>query len=202
LEAADCLFDNLTVGSGLARLEYCSVMKLADCKHLQASDCIFAKSIINVAKPNTAKQSPSFLNCVRYSNIPADMAPPFARVLGLMDERNEITLGSNTLAAPVFIKFDYCNAGFEKRAPVFGESGYGVLDPATPDAIRFGAEDGGEMGACHHKFYSLKAEAVLDKMREFLPVGIEPILIQDPRLLHVPPEQIISEESAGNGGGS
>jgi len=203
LEAADCLFDNLTVGSGLARLEYCSVMNMADCQHLQASDCIFAGSIINVAKPNTAKQSPSFLNCVRYSNIPADIAPQFARALGLMDESNEISPGLNTLAAPVFIKFDYCSsAGFENRAPVFGESGYGVLDPVTPDGIRFGAEDGGEMGAGHHKFYSLKAEAVLDKMREFLPVGIEPILIQDPRLLHVPPEQIISEESAGNGGGS
>ena len=89
-----------------------------------------------------------------------------------------------------------------RRNARFGEPGYGVLDPVTPDAIRFGAEDGGEMGACHHKYYSLKAEAVLDKMREFLPVGMEPVLIQDPRLLHVPPEQIISEESTGNGGGS
>ncbi|MCP4256657.1 MAG: hypothetical protein GY774_03910 [Planctomycetes bacterium] len=76
-----------------------------------------------------------------------------------------------------------------RRNARFGEPGYGVLDPVTPDAVRFGAEDGGEMGACHHKYYSLKTEAVLDKMREFLPVGIEPVLIQDTRLLHVPPEQ-------------
>ena len=131
------------------------------------------------------------------------MAAPVIRALGLLDERGETALGSNTMAVPVFINFEYCDpAGFEKRTPVFGEPGYGVLNPVTPDVIRFGAEDGGEMGACHHKLYSLKAEAVLDKMREFLPVGIEPILIPDPRLLHVPPEQIISEESAGNGGGS
>jgi hypothetical protein len=203
LAAADCLFDSLIVGSGLARLEHCSVMALADCKHLQASDCIFVKAITGVAKPDAAKQTPSFFNCVRHSRIPAGMAPPVIRALGLMDERNEIAPGSNTMAAPVFIQFDYCNPeGFEKRAPGFGEPGCGVLDPVTPDAIRFGAEDGGEMGACHHKLYSLKAEAVLDKMREFLPVGIEPVLIPDPRLLHVPPEQIRSEESAGNGGGS
>ena len=58
----------------------------------------------------------------------------------------------------------------------------------SPDAIRFGAEDGSEMGAYHHRYYSLKWEAVLDKMREFLPVGIDPVLIQDARLLQVPPE--------------
>jgi photosystem II stability/assembly factor-like uncharacterized protein len=89
-----------------------------------------------------------------------------------------------------------------RRNARFGEPGYGVLDLATSDAIRFGAEDGGEMGACHHKYYSLKAEAELDKTREFLPVGIEPVLIQDTRLLNVPPEQTISVESTGNGGGS
>jgi len=52
------------------------------------------------------------------------------------------------------------------------------------------------MGAYHHKYYSLKWEAVLDKMREFLPVGIEPILIQDTRLLRVPPET----KNLSNGG--
>ena len=88
------------------------------------------------------------------------------------------------------------NGGWEsmRRLAEFGEHGYGVLAPVTPDAIRFGAEDGGEMGAYHHKYYSLKTEAVLDKMREFLPVGIEPVLIQDTRLLRVPPEQATSEE--------
>ena len=54
--------------------------------------------------------------------------------------------------------------------------------------IRFGAEDGAEMGAHHHKYYSLKIEAVLEKIQEFLPVGIEPVLIQDRRLLNLPPE--------------
>ena len=54
------------------------------------------------------------------------------------------------------------------RPAAFGEYGYGVLAPVTPDAIRVGAEDGGEMGVYHHKHYSLKVEAVLDKMQTFL----------------------------------
>ncbi|MDH3511112.1 MAG: hypothetical protein OER85_09710 [Gammaproteobacteria bacterium] len=214
LEATNCLFDNLTVAvdKGLARLEYCTVMEAADCTHLQASDSIFAGSIVNVQKPHTNKKRPSFLNCIRYSRVPHVLEASVAEALRLKDGSNNITPGSNTLETPVFLKFDYCtkdNGSWEsiRRSAEFGEPGYGVLDPVTSDGIRFGAEDGGEMGAGHHKYYSLKAEAVLDKMREFLPVGIEPVLIQDTRLLHVPPEQLlqeqqISEEATGNGGAS
>ncbi len=78
---------------------------------------------------------------------------------------------------------------FVRRNPEFGEPGYGALHPLTSKSVRFGAEDGGEMGGYHHKYYSLRAEAVLKKMREFLPVDIEPVLIQDTRLLRVPPQQ-------------
>jgi hypothetical protein len=157
-------------------------MGAANCKFLQASDCIFAGSITNVADPLTIEVPPAFLNCIRYSRVP----------VALLDDSNAITPGSNTLETPVFIQFDYCVAGVhEHRTAVYGEPGYGVLNAVTSGAIRFGAEDGGEMGACHHKYYSLRAEAVLDKMREFLPVGIEPVLIQDTRLLGVPPQQAI-----------
>ncbi len=202
LDAKNCLFNNLTVSLGLARLEYCTVMDKADCKLLQASDCIFAGSITSVTKPNTGMQSPSFLNCVRYSKIPDDLDPGIAKVLRVMNESNKITPGSNTMETPVFNQFDYCKNGeYEEWTAVFGEPGYGVLNPSAPDAIRFGAEDGGEMGVYHHKYYNLKAEAVLDKMREFLPVGIEPVLIQDTRLLHIPPEKINSEEPIDNGEG-
>ena len=211
LDARDCLFDNLTVLSGLARLEYCTVMKTADCRHLQASDSIFAGSIINVKPQDTLMQPPSFFNCMRYSSIPAiaaipvdpdisvDLSRKIAKLFRVMDKNNKITLGSNTFERPVFIQFDYCVGDVhEGRKAKFGESGYGVLDPITFDAIRFGAEDGGEMGTYHHKYYSLKAEAVLDKMREFLPVGIEPVLIQDTHLLRAVPES----KKLSNGGGS
>ena len=197
IEATDCLFDDLTVAEGLARLEYCTVMDKADCKHLQASDCIFAGSIKNVEEPVTNKEPSYFLNCIRYSRIPIVLDDDVAKALRLKDESNKRNLGSNTLEPPVFIQFYDCKSR-EKREPVFGEPGYGVLNPVTSNAIRFSAEDGGEMGACHHKYYSLKAEAILDKMREFLPVGIEPVLIFDTGLLRVPPKST----NSSNGGTS
>jgi len=187
LSATDCLFDNLSVSLGLARLEYCTVMKNAVCKYLQASDCIFIGNVTDGAgnKPESG--------CIRYSRIPEGFD---GSTLNVHTGRT----GTNTRETPVFIKFDYCNGGtFEHRMAVFGEPGYGVLHSVTPDAIRFGAEDGGEMGAYHHKHYSLKVEAVLDKMREFLPVGIEPVLIQDTRLLRVPPKHMNSKKSTDKG---
>lgn len=187
LDAMDCLFDDLEVNNGLVRLEYCTAMKETKCTYIQASDCIFAETITGVEDD----QPPFLFNCIRYSGIPSDPVSQIIKKLRLVDTQDQLRPGSNTMEAPVFIQFDYCNSNYvhEKRAAVFGEPGYGVLDWGAPDAIRFGAEDGGEMGACHHKYYSLKAMAVIEKMKEFLPVGIEPVLIQDTRLLQVPPEQ-------------
>jgi len=57
---------------------------------------------------------------------------------------------------------------------------------ATPAAIRHGAEDGGEMGAFHGDYLSLLAEAVVDKLQEYLPVGLQAVVIPDTRLLDMP----------------
>ena len=78
-----------------------------------------------------------------------------------------------------------------RRAPImfssrFGDRGCGVLHPATPAAIRHGAEDGGEMGAFHGDYLSLLAEAVVDKLQEYLPVGLQAVVIPDTRLLDMP----------------
>jgi hypothetical protein len=201
IDAKDSLIDQLEVTRGLARLEYCTVMGTADCKYLQASDCLFAGVITGVKKTPLGSGKPEFENCVRYSALPAvllkdiasrpESSPEkrLARALRLLDLDGKYLPGTNTLAAPVFIKLHYCtDSGHQHRLPLFGEPGYGVLSPHTPEAIRFGAEDGAEMGATHCHDYSLKAEAALEKMAEFLPVGIEPMLILDSRLWQVPPE--------------
>ncbi|MCP4494538.1 MAG: hypothetical protein GY820_45650 [Gammaproteobacteria bacterium] len=178
-DAKDCLFDFLTVTAGLARLEYCTIMKSANCLYLQASDCLFAGLIGGISAD--APES----GCIRYSRIPANFAA------------SSLNIGSgftntNTRATPILFTIDVCLAdSYEQRLAEFGEAGYGVLHSATATAIRFGAEDGGEMGVGHHKYYSLKADAMLDKMLEFLPVGIEPVLIQDKRLWQVPPQTMI-----------
>ncbi len=204
LDAIDCLFSTINVLNGLARLEYCTVMEAANCKHLQASDCIFAGSISGVTKQDMGSNVNAFMNCLRYSSIPAELlegiearpsGDPVKRMvtaLRLIDSDDQLVLGTNTLAPPAFSEFRFCNGGVsvvpEKAG--YGEWGYGVLGPLTPRAVRFGAEDGGEMGAYHHRHYALKEQAMLTKIGEFLPVGIEPVLIEDERLLHVPPEQM------------
>jgi len=206
IHATDSLFQSIEAPQGLVRLEYCTVMEEMDCKHIQASDCIFAGVIKNVTKPVPKSGDEAFLNCIRYSSIATQflegvedkpMGDPVnivARALRLIDENNELTLGTNALADPVFNEFSMCPDGeeshLETKQASYGDRGYGVLGQLTPHTIRFGAENGGEMGAYHHKHYVLKTEAMLAKMSEFLPVGIEPVLIEDERLLHVPPEQI------------
>lgn len=187
LTATDCLFQSIDV-EGLARLEYCTVMKEASCKHLQASDCIFAGTLRDVTKQNAASKVEAFMNCVRYSSIPSSLRKRTASALRLIDSHDKLTLRTNTQAQPVFGEFRFCGDD-EPRNADYGERSYGVLGPHTPRSIRFGAEDGGEMGAYHHRHYALKTEAMLLKIREFLPVGIEPVLIEDERLLHVPPEE-------------
>lgn len=203
LNAIDCIFGDLKINMGLARLEYCTILNNADCLYLQASDCIFAGTLLGVKKHITAKTPALFENCVRFSVVPSeflkgvkskpnnDPDKRMAFALHLIDENGNLTLKSNTLDNPTFVQFDYCQGGVhESRIAHYGESGCGVLDSISPETIRFGAEDSGEIGAYHHKYYSLKADATLKKMREFLPVGIEPVLIQDTRLSHLPPEQI------------
>jgi hypothetical protein len=70
---------------------------------------------------------------------------------------------------------------------VYGEYGCGVLHPATSDKVRFGAEDGGEMGAYHGRRYSAGDNAIMNKLEDYLPVGMEAVLIPDNRLLSEPP---------------
>jgi hypothetical protein len=169
LEAHDCLFDTIEA-NGLVLLDACTVMKGVTCQRLQASDCLFVGDVV-VTQP----KAPS---CLRYSRIPAGLLDP---KLPPPPPRHR-----TTTAEPLFFALDLCD---KKTEPAFGDPGYGILHPATPDAIAFGAEDGGEMGAGHHRRFRLAWTAVAAKVEEFLPVGIEAVLIPDPRLLVAPPSK-------------
>jgi hypothetical protein len=100
---------------------------------------------------------------IRYSCLTGVQAPP-----------NAVGTYANTDALPIFV------AGF-------GTRGGAVLDPATSDAIRFGAEDGGEMGAYHDLGYARQDQAIVEKLEDHLPYGLVPVLIPDPRLHVTPP---------------
>lgn len=170
IEAVDCLFDEIEAPDGLVRLEGTTVMKSLSCRRLQASDCLFAGTI----DLHPAAGDPR--SCVRFSRVPRAFTAP------------RLDRAALTAAEPIFFAFEHCSReGGPRPVDRFGDPGYGVLHPATPDAIRFGAEDGGEMGADHHRATCLAQAAVLTKLEEYLPLGIEAVLIPDPRLLVEPP---------------
>jgi hypothetical protein len=55
----------------------------------------------------------------------------------------------------------------------FGDPGYGKLLPSTDEAIRQGADDGGEMGAFHFVLAPLRENDLRVRLQEYLPVGLE-----------------------------
>lgn len=168
VDARDCLFDRMAV-PGLARLEYCSVLTTCRCGYLQASDSLFAGEL--ELKPGVMRTP----HCVRFSRI-----PPGSLMAALLAHRNSSD-------RPVFHAFEFDEGGeVVRRAARFGEPGCAVLHPATPEAVRFGAEDGGEMGVHHGWRHSLLMAAVQDKLQEFLPVGVEAVIVPDLRLHRAP----------------
>jgi len=175
LHARDCLFDELEVRSGIARLEYCTIRQLARFRWVEASDCIFPENT-EIAEEKTEDTS----SCIRYSRVPAHL---FLSADTLIDLEHK----HNVTETPVFARYRFCRDGTHYDAATFGHPGYGVLHPATPDSIRAGAEDLGEMGAYHHAAHGLAEEATRDKLADFLPVGQEAVLIPDPRLHAAPP---------------
>ena len=155
----DGLIHTLTVkGKALCRLEYCTVLTELNCAALEASDSILLGNKYSITEQ-------LFL---RFCCVPwlleteisdsnkydcRDAMPKNQRLFRLLGEM------------PYFLNQNY------------GTPGCGVLHPATADSIRFGAEDGGEIGAFHHRFYCLREQAMIDKLHDFFPVGLEPVLI-------------------------
>jgi hypothetical protein len=165
VDTRDCLFTGMLV-PGLARLEYCTVLDTGKVGRLQASDCLFAGKL--ELKPGTLTNP----HCIRFSRIP----PGVLSSTALLTHRT-------TSERPIFYAFEFEEGGaVVSRSARFGEPGCAVLHPATPENVRFGAEDGGEMGAHHAWRYSLLMAAVPDKLKEFLPVGMEAVIVPDLRL--------------------
>ena len=164
IEARHCLLRDVQAAQGLTRLEYCTVMQTTLTEAIQASDCIFIGRIRNSVGASEAPAS----GCVRYSRIAKDQA------------QGGMQLSFITRARPVMYA---TSMAVSSEA---ADRGCGVLHPATPEAIRHGAEDGAEMGAYHQDHLSLLAEAVVDKLSDYLPVGLQAVIIPDQRLLSMP----------------
>lgn len=163
LAARRSLFRVLENPRALSRLEYCTVLGHTVSERIEASDCIFIGRI----QKDRPTQAPPSGGCIRYCRVHAKQAGGGAEMFRASISRDYVRMVSTR----------------------FGEPGCGVLHPQTPAAVRFGAEDGGEMGAFHDRLYCLHWKAVQDKLADYLPLGMEAVLIADQRLLCTPPEQ-------------
>jgi hypothetical protein len=168
LVARDCIIGEAAI-NGPARLEFCTLTGDFSCSRLLASDSIFTGNL--ALNPATLEEP----HCIRYSRVPEGLSGA-----GLLKYHN-------TSEAPVFYEFEFDEGNkVVRRKALFSEPGYAILHPATPEKIRFGSEDGGEMGAYHNRRYCLLLSAMQDKLKEFLPVGMEAVIIPDLRLLRTP----------------
>lgn len=158
IAARSCLIRNVQAARGVSLLEYCTVLQTTLTEILRASDCIFLGRI----RKDHPTDTPPIAGCVRYSAVTGAQAMGGMRFHEVTRER------------PVLFSTQ------------FGRRSCGVLHPATPEVIRHGAEDGGEMGAFHDDHLSLLAEAVVRKLEDYLPVGIEAVVIPDTGLLGMP----------------
>ena len=155
IAASDSLIGRLRNPRGLTRLSYCTLLDQVLSESVEASDCIFLGTI----RKDHETIRPPESGCLRFTRI----APAQAEGGMTLHEVSR---------APVHL--------FEA---VFGRRHCGVLHPASHPKVLGGAEDGGELGAYHHQFHHLAYQAVLLKLQDFLPVGLEPALTYDPRLL-------------------
>jgi hypothetical protein len=160
LVARNCLFRDASAASGLMRLEYCTVLRKTVCEWIEASDCIFNGV---VQKNHPTLHPPPKAGCVRYSRLAAP-------------DLGTVVVVNCTTAKPVFFSDQY------------GKRSCGVLHPAALSAIRHGAEDSSEMGAYHDRRYVLHWEVIVSKLQDFLPVGIEAVVVPDANLACLAPE--------------
>ena len=99
-------------------------------------------------------------NCFRYCRLPADVLGPYSD-------------GGEAYRC-------ICDAPrFRTTAQL---PGAGVLTADNSSKLLDGAEDGGELGAYHHRRYFLRDQAALARVREFLPAGMDAVLVPDERL--------------------
>ncbi|MBP8132844.1 MAG: hypothetical protein KAY13_01105 [Zoogloea sp.] len=175
LTARNSLFMRLFAPTNMATLEYVTVLDRLVVERLNASDCLLIPPLRK--DPMTADTDVPRAGCIRFSRI--DHPPT------LPSDPQWIPPGQPS-ALKVFA--DSCT----KLTPIFwntrfGSPGCGVLHPQSDKTLRFGAEDGGEMGAYHDFAYTLREQAVMEKLKDTLPVGIEAVLAPDPSLGIAPP---------------
>lgn len=158
ITARHCLIKQVQAARGVSLLEYCTVLGNTLSEVVLASDCLFLGPI----HKDHLSPAPPESGCLRYSRVVKGQAEGGMHWFSVTNLRPEL---------------------FSSK---FGQRSCGVLHPATPTQIRHGAEDRGEMGCYHDYGLCLLAEAVVDKLQDYLPLGKEAVVIPDTRMLAMP----------------
>lgn len=188
IEAHSCLFKRIEAARSLARLEYVTVFEALLAERLEASDSILLPAL----RKDTVDSDVPAAGCIRYSRLayipkPAVSVDPKDPKAPLFD--NDERWVSQKKRSLLRCCTDTCTTLKPLFwSEIFGEPGCGVLHPDCVQAVQSGAEDGGEMGAYHERRYVLRRQAVLEKLQEYLPVGMEAVIITDPSLACAPPK--------------
>lgn len=182
LSATDCLFESVT-SAGLAEITFTTVLANFEAPRVWTSDSLFAGAF-DVPKPaepwhkdDDGVYDGTPESAIRYSRVPpavltADLVDPGG---GQPQKRLDFRAFRSVSDPPFF------------SSSSFAVPGSGVLLPLSGPAIEAGAEDGGELGAYHHRGHAVHARAVLDKLRDYLPVGQIAAIIPDAKLNFPPP---------------
>jgi hypothetical protein len=124
---------------------------VSDCilwAELSDADLALTPRLWQSALWSTRKQQ----GCVRFSYIPANSIVP---------RQFQCVERADGVPQPLFYSLRYSDPGYAK------------LWPGTDDAIRRGADDGGEMGAFHFVQAPSRETDLRTRMQEYLPVGLE-----------------------------
>jgi hypothetical protein len=162
--------------AGRVTLDAVTVLTDLTAGSLRASEALLAGALTLTAAGASS--------CVRHSRLPRLDADARADLDAL---GHDLERHATTSRPPRFVAGLACDAPAHLAAP-YGAAGCGVLADASPAAVTAGAEDGGELGAYHHRAHVAGVAAMAAKLADLLPVGIEPVAVQDHRLVVRPPE--------------
>ncbi|NGZ08283.1 MAG: hypothetical protein CV088_02720 [Nitrospira sp. LK70] len=111
----------------------------------------------------------------------ADLVKGDTWVTGLIADRKQegcVRFSFLPMGAETPRRFECVEQGIASPQPIFfafryGRPGYMKLIASTPDVVRRGADDGGEMGAFHFVLAPLRETDLRIRMQEYMPVGLE-----------------------------
>ena len=168
VDLCDCIVD----ATDRANIAYCGLDGVSGGGALTARGCTIIGKV-HVGLLSLAS------DCIFWSALAPGDAKPW--VSGLVADRKQdgcVRFSFLPVGAVTPRRFECVEVGLASPQPLFfslryGNPAYAKLISSTPDAIRRGASDGGEMGAYHFVQAVQRETDLTIRLTEYLPVGME-----------------------------